>query len=108
MSLEPKRFLWYFRITDSKLDCDNSEHEVSFPEALPLFICTAYLQCSQCGVTLPLLQDKLELYFSDPHQLLDLVMELTEQNLSLIQNSVRVDETLEELRQAAETTLKKM
>ncbi|XP_044022027.1 cilia- and flagella-associated protein 100-like isoform X1 [Siniperca chuatsi] len=66
-------------ITTSKLDCNSSEHE-----------------------------EKLELYFSDPQQLLDLQTELTEQNLSLIQNSTRGDETLEELRQNIETTLKKM
>ncbi|KAK7921859.1 hypothetical protein WMY93_008761 [Mugilogobius chulae] len=39
-----------------------------------------------------------ELFFTDPQQLQDLLTELTEQNLSLIQNSARVEETLEELR----------
>ncbi|XP_029295926.1 cilia- and flagella-associated protein 100-like [Cottoperca gobio] len=53
-------------------------------------------------------KEKLELYFSDPQQLLDLMMELTEQNLSLLQNSTRFDETLLLLRQAMETTSKKM
>lgn len=42
------------------------------------------------------------------YELLDRVAELTEQNLSLLQNSTRVDETLEELRRTTETTLKKM
>ncbi|XP_038555253.1 cilia- and flagella-associated protein 100-like [Micropterus salmoides] len=53
-------------------------------------------------------EDEPELYFTDPKQLLDLVTELTEQNLSLIQNSTRVEETLEELRQSMETTRKKI
>ncbi|XP_044062121.1 cilia- and flagella-associated protein 100-like [Siniperca chuatsi] len=66
-------------ITNSKLDSDSSEYE-----------------------------DEPELYFTDPKQLLDLVTELTEQNLSLIQNSTRVEETLEELRQSMETTRKKI
>uniref|UniRef100_A0A3Q4N7C2 DUF4200 domain-containing protein n=1 Tax=Neolamprologus brichardi TaxID=32507 RepID=A0A3Q4N7C2_NEOBR len=43
--------------------------------------------------------DEPELYFTDPQQLLDLMTELTEQNLSLIQNSTRVEETLEQLQQ---------
>ncbi|XP_070769844.1 cilia- and flagella-associated protein 100-like [Enoplosus armatus] len=66
-------------ITHSKLDRDSSEYE-----------------------------DEPELYFTDPQQLLDLVTELTDQNLSLIQNSARVEETLEELRQSMETTRKKI
>ncbi|XP_024858320.1 cilia- and flagella-associated protein 100-like isoform X2 [Kryptolebias marmoratus] len=45
-----------------------------------------------------------ELYFTDPQQLLNLMTELTEQNLSLIQNSARVEEVLEELRRSTETT----
>ncbi|XP_034739311.1 cilia- and flagella-associated protein 100-like isoform X2 [Etheostoma cragini] len=49
-----------------------------------------------------------ELYFTEPQQLLDLVTELTEQNLSLIQNTTRVEETLEELRQSTEATRKKI
>ncbi|XP_062281279.1 cilia- and flagella-associated protein 100-like [Scomber scombrus] len=53
-------------------------------------------------------EDEPELYFTDPQQLLDLVTELTEQNLSLIQNSTRVEQTLEELRQSMETTWRKI
>ncbi|MEQ2313505.1 hypothetical protein AMECASPLE_002789 [Ameca splendens] len=53
-------------------------------------------------------EDEPELYFTDPQQLLDLMTELTEQNLSLIQNSARVEEALEELRQAVETTRRKI
>ncbi|XP_044219692.1 cilia- and flagella-associated protein 100 isoform X2 [Thunnus albacares] len=53
-------------------------------------------------------EDEPELYFTDPQQLLDLVTELTEQNLSLIQNSTRVEEKLEELRQSMEITRKKI
>uniref|UniRef100_A0A3P8SF97 DUF4200 domain-containing protein n=1 Tax=Amphiprion percula TaxID=161767 RepID=A0A3P8SF97_AMPPE len=55
-----------------------------------------------------LFQDEPELYFTDPQQLLDLMTELTEQNLSLIQNSARVEEKLEELKQFMETTRRKM
>ncbi|KAM9356779.1 cilia- and flagella-associated protein 100 [Symphorus nematophorus] len=66
-------------ITDSKMDSDGSEYE-----------------------------DEPELYFTDPRQLQDLVTELKEQNLSLIQNSTRVEETLEELRQSMETTRKEI
>ncbi|TKS72737.1 Cilia- and flagella-associated protein 100 [Collichthys lucidus] len=57
---------------------------------------------------LSLLQDEPELYFTNPQQLLDLVTELTEQNLSLIQNSTRVEETLEELQQSLEIARKKI
>ncbi|XP_035861621.1 cilia- and flagella-associated protein 100 isoform X1 [Sander lucioperca] len=66
-------------ITTSKLDSDSSEYE-----------------------------HEPELYFTEPQQLLDLVTELTEQNLSLIQNTTRVEETLEELRQSTEATRKKI
>uniref|UniRef100_A0A3B3V8J7 Cilia and flagella associated protein 100 n=1 Tax=Poecilia latipinna TaxID=48699 RepID=A0A3B3V8J7_9TELE len=52
--------------------------------------------------------DKPELYFTDPQQLLDLMSELTEQNLSLIQNSARVGEGLEKLRQTVDTTRRKI
>ncbi|XP_060903453.1 cilia- and flagella-associated protein 100 [Labrus mixtus] len=48
------------------------------------------------------------IYFTDPQQLLDLVTELKEQNLSLIQNSSRVVETLEEFHQSIETIRKKI
>ncbi|KAM4732351.1 cilia- and flagella-associated protein 100-like [Anableps anableps] len=54
------------------------------------------------------LEDEPELYFTDPQQLLDLMTELTEQNLSLIQNSARVGEALEKLRQTVETTRRKI
>ncbi|XP_039669364.1 cilia- and flagella-associated protein 100-like isoform X3 [Perca fluviatilis] len=66
-------------VTTSKLDSDGSEYE-----------------------------HEPELYFTEPQQLLDLVTELTEQNLSLIQNTTRVEETLEELRQSTEATRKKI
>ncbi|XP_054872316.1 cilia- and flagella-associated protein 100 isoform X2 [Amphiprion ocellaris] len=66
-------------VTNSKLDSDGLEYE-----------------------------DEPELYFTDPQQLLDLMTELTEQNLSLIQNSARVEEKLEELKQFMETTRRKI
>ncbi|XP_029021915.1 cilia- and flagella-associated protein 100 isoform X2 [Betta splendens] len=53
-------------------------------------------------------EDEPELYFTEPQQLLDLVTELREQNLSLIQNSTRGEETVEELRQVMETTREKI
>uniref|UniRef100_A0ABM5FJR2 Cilia- and flagella-associated protein 100 n=1 Tax=Pogona vitticeps TaxID=103695 RepID=A0ABM5FJR2_9SAUR len=49
-----------------------------------------------------------ELYFTDPHQLLNLFTELEEQNLSLIQNSQETEETLDEIRHTLATTRNKM
>ncbi|XP_059191217.1 cilia- and flagella-associated protein 100-like [Centropristis striata] len=66
---------------------------------------SAHSHTLACSV--PLLQEKSELYFSDPQQLLDVRMELTAQTLSLIDHSTRADKTVEKLRQAKETTLKK-
>nr|KAG5711462.1 hypothetical protein BaRGS_025889 [Batillaria attramentaria] len=52
--------------------------------------------------------EELELYFTDPQQLLDIFAELEEQNLSLIQNSQETEETLEEMKMTIKTTKKKM
>ncbi|XP_077434638.1 cilia- and flagella-associated protein 100 [Vanacampus margaritifer] len=52
-------------------------------------------------------EDDPELYFTDPKQLLELMTELTEQNLSLIKNSTRAEETLEELKQSMEDIRKR-
>ncbi|XP_030621111.1 cilia- and flagella-associated protein 100 [Chanos chanos] len=49
-----------------------------------------------------------ELYFTQPQQLLDLLTELEEQNLSLIQNSRETEEALEEFRHTMEQTREKM
>ena len=49
-----------------------------------------------------------ELYFKDPHQLLDIFAELEEQNLSLIQNSQETEEALEEMKQTIKQTEVKM
>uniref|UniRef100_A0AAR2K4U0 DUF4200 domain-containing protein n=1 Tax=Pygocentrus nattereri TaxID=42514 RepID=A0AAR2K4U0_PYGNA len=49
-----------------------------------------------------------ELYFTEPQQLLDLLSELEEQNLSLIQNLQETEEGLEEFRQTMEQTRKNM
>ncbi|XP_054833223.1 cilia- and flagella-associated protein 100 isoform X2 [Eublepharis macularius] len=49
-----------------------------------------------------------EIYFTDPHQLLNIFTELEEQNLSLIQNSQETEETLDELRHTLTTTRNKM
>jgi lipid II:glycine glycyltransferase (peptidoglycan interpeptide bridge formation enzyme) len=52
--------------------------------------------------------DDLELYFTDPQQLLDIFLELEEQNLSLIQNSQDTEEALEEMKQTINKTKHKM
>ncbi|XP_025908367.1 cilia- and flagella-associated protein 100 [Nothoprocta perdicaria] len=52
--------------------------------------------------------EELELYFTDPQQLLSIFTELEEQNLSLIQNSQDVEETLDELRHTLITTCNRM
>ncbi|XP_059246453.1 cilia- and flagella-associated protein 100 isoform X2 [Mustela nigripes] len=41
--------------------------------------------------------EELELYFTDPQQLLDIFMKLEEQNLSLIQNTQEMEEALDDL-----------
>ena len=51
---------------------------------------------------------ELELYFTDPQQLLDLFAELEENNLSLIQNSQETEEALEEMKQNIKNTKRKM
>ncbi|KAL3971146.1 atlastin [Sarotherodon galilaeus] len=50
-------------------------------------------------------EDKLEPYFSDPRELMVLMSELTDQNLSLIHNITRMDKTVEH---TFEVTIKKM
>ncbi|KAM6924006.1 cilia- and flagella-associated protein 100 [Xenentodon cancila] len=49
-------------------------------------------------------EEEPELYFTDPKQLLNLMTELTNQNLSLIQNSARLEEALEVVQKSTETT----
>lgn len=49
-----------------------------------------------------------ELFFTAPHQLLDIFAELEEQNLSLIQNSQETEEALEEMKQTIKHTKVKM
>uniref|UniRef100_A0A8B9SEF8 Cilia and flagella associated protein 100 n=1 Tax=Apteryx owenii TaxID=8824 RepID=A0A8B9SEF8_APTOW len=51
---------------------------------------------------------ELELYFTDPQQLLSIFTELEEQNLSLIQNSQDIEEALDELRHTLITTCNRM
>ena len=50
----------------------------------------------------------LELFFTNPQQLLDIFAELEEQNLSLIQNSQETEENLEEMKQNIKQTKIKM
>uniref|UniRef100_A0A087XJH7 DUF4200 domain-containing protein n=1 Tax=Poecilia formosa TaxID=48698 RepID=A0A087XJH7_POEFO len=78
------------------------------PGHLNLFIFSIYFRKKTCSPDSDSLEDKPELYFTDPQQLLDLMSELTEQNLSLIQNSARVGEALEKLRQTVDTTRRKI
>ena len=54
------------------------------------------------------LQAQPELYYTDPQQLLDLLTELEEQNLSLIQNSRETEEALEDIHYTMDLTQKKM
>ncbi|KAM8783541.1 cilia- and flagella-associated protein 100 [Rhynchonycteris naso] len=53
-------------------------------------------------------EEALELYFTEPQQLLDLFTELEEQNLSLIQNTQEMEETLEELSFSLKNTQARM
>lgn len=48
------------------------------------------------------------MFFKEPQDLLNLMTELEEQNLSLIQNTRETEEALEEFRQNAELTRKNM
>ncbi|XP_020836807.1 cilia- and flagella-associated protein 100 [Phascolarctos cinereus] len=52
--------------------------------------------------------DELDLYFTEPQQLLDIFTQLEEQNLSLIQNSQETEETLEEINDSIKSTQNKM
>ncbi|XP_012587532.1 PREDICTED: coiled-coil domain-containing protein 37 [Condylura cristata] len=51
---------------------------------------------------------ELALYFTEPQQLLDVFMKLEEQNLSLIQNTQEMEETLEELNFTLKNTQNRM
>ncbi|KAM4820989.1 cilia- and flagella-associated protein 100 isoform 1-T2 [Thomomys bottae] len=52
--------------------------------------------------------EDMELYFTDPQQLLDVFTKLEEQNLSLIQNTQEMEETLEELNLTLKNTQNRM
>ncbi|XP_076972414.1 cilia- and flagella-associated protein 100 isoform X2 [Tamandua tetradactyla] len=52
--------------------------------------------------------EELELYFTEPQQLLDVFTQLEEQNLSLIQNTQEMDETLEDLSFTLKNTQNRM
>nr|XP_045007360.1 cilia- and flagella-associated protein 100 [Jaculus jaculus]XP_045007361.1 cilia- and flagella-associated protein 100 [Jaculus jaculus] len=52
--------------------------------------------------------EELALYFTEPQQLLDVFTKLEEQNLSLIQNTQEMEETLEELNLSLKTTQVRM
>ncbi|TRY66692.1 hypothetical protein DNTS_011622 [Danionella cerebrum] len=53
-------------------------------------------------------EEDLEIFFKDPQELLDLMTELEEQNLSIIQNTRETEEALEEFRQNDELTRQNM
>jgi len=52
--------------------------------------------------------DDVELFFTDPLQLIDIFTELEEQNLSLIQNSQETEEALDEMKKTIQQTQDKM
>ncbi|XP_055273493.1 cilia- and flagella-associated protein 100-like isoform X2 [Moschus berezovskii] len=52
--------------------------------------------------------EELELYFTDPQQLLDIFTKLEEQNLSLVQNTQEMEEALEELNFTLKNTQTRM
>ncbi|CAL1543352.1 unnamed protein product [Lymnaea stagnalis] len=52
--------------------------------------------------------EEMDLYFTDPQQLLEIFAELEEQNLSLIQNSQETEEALEEMKHTIKETKIKM
>ncbi|XP_043831905.1 cilia- and flagella-associated protein 100 [Dromiciops gliroides] len=52
--------------------------------------------------------DELDLYFTEPRQLLEIFTQLEEQNLSLIQNTQETEETLEEIGISLRSTRNKM
>ncbi|KAM9795463.1 cilia- and flagella-associated protein 100 [Neosynchiropus ocellatus] len=66
------------------------------------------IQDSPAGIDGSEFEDEPDLYFTDPQQLVDVVTEMTEQIPSLIQNTTRVEEILEDLRQATDSTRKKI
>ncbi|XP_012887747.1 PREDICTED: coiled-coil domain-containing protein 37 [Dipodomys ordii] len=74
----------------------------------------AVMQVSSSVLPLPIQEDAdsdaedLELYFTDPQQLLDIFAELEEQNLSLIQNTQEMEETLEDLTRTLKSTQNRM
>ena len=53
-------------------------------------------------------EGEVELYFTDPQQLIAIFTELEEQNLSLIQNSQETEETLEDIKQQRKATEQRM
>ncbi|XP_031615801.2 cilia- and flagella-associated protein 100-like isoform X1 [Oreochromis aureus] len=65
----------------------------------------AVVKNSQLDGNNTIYEDKLEPYFSDPRELMVLMSELTDQNLSLIHNITRMDKTVEH---TFEVTIKKM
>ena len=53
-------------------------------------------------------EEEIELFFTDPQQLIAIFTELEEQNLSLIQNSQETEETLEDIKQQRKATEQRM
>ena len=54
-------------------------------------------QCCPASLHMWLWLQELELYFTEPQQLLDIFTKLEEQNLSLIQNTQETEEALDDL-----------
>lgn len=102
--------LWFFSVIDSNVDNDSRAYEVRLPELeirwLHLFSSGVFICDAHSVVFLqPFLQEKLQLYFAKPQQLMVLLSKLTDQNLSLIQNSAGMDNMME---QTIEITIEKM
>ncbi|XP_055473462.1 cilia- and flagella-associated protein 100 isoform X1 [Psammomys obesus] len=57
-----------------------------------------------CTAPFAYLSQELALYFTEPQQLLNVFMKLEEQNLSLIQNTQEMEETLDDLKRTLKNT----
>lgn len=57
-----------------------------------------------CTTPFTYLSQELALYFTEPQQLLNVFMKLEEQNLSLIQNTQEMEETLDDLKHTLKNT----
>lgn len=61
-----------------------------------------------CVTKISVYYQELELYFKDPKEMLNILTELEEQNLSYIQNFQETEEAMEEIRMNARITKERM